>query len=84
MGRYFPHSRMNIQSRVKRNVKRKLLIRSKKSPTDGWRLNDKEFDDLHIIYKFTFDGCCDSLGLHGHKGLPFYSDQNYLLDHNVS
>ena len=30
------------------------------------------------------EGCCDSLGLNGHKVLPFYSKENYLLDHNVS
>ena len=57
------HSRKNVESRVKRNIKRKLSNRSKRPTTDGWRLNDKEFDELHNIYKFTVEGCCDSLGL---------------------
>ena len=49
------HSRKNVESSVKRNVKRKLLSRSKRPTTDGWRLNDKEFDELHNIYKFTVE-----------------------------
>jgi len=69
---------------VKRNVKRKLLSRSKRPPTDGWRLYDKEFDELHSIYNFALEGCCDSLGLNGHKRLPFYSKENSLLDHDVT
>jgi hypothetical protein len=50
------HSRKNVESRVKRNVKRKLLIRSRRPTTDGCRLNDKEFDELHSIHKFTVEG----------------------------
>ncbi len=61
VGNDVSHSRKNVESRVKRNVKRKLLSRSKRPTTDGWRLNDKEFDELHSIYKFTVEGCCDSL-----------------------
>ena len=54
------HFRKNVESRVKRNVKRKHLSRSKRPTSDGCRLNDKEFDELHSIYKFTVEGCCDS------------------------
>ena len=84
MGKEVPYSRKTVESRVKRNIKRKLLSRSKRPPTDGWRLNDKEFDELHKIYKFTAEGCCDSLSLNGHRGLPFYYKRNSLLDHNVA
>jgi hypothetical protein len=35
---------MDIEPRLKRMVKCKLLTRSKRPPTDGWRLNDEEFD----------------------------------------
>ena len=83
VGRGAPHSRKNVESRVKRNIKRKLLSRTKRPPTDGWRLNDKEFNEFHSIYKFIVEGCCDSLNLNGRKGLPFYSEHNSLLDHNV-
>ena len=72
VGKAAPHSRKNVESRVKPNIERKLLSHSERPPTDGWRLNDKEFDELHIILKFTAEGCCDSLGLNGHTGLPFY------------
>ena len=84
MGKEVPHSRKNVESRVKRNIKRKLLNRSKRPSTDGWRLNHKEFDELHSIYKFTVEGWRDSLGLNVHKVLPFYSEQNSFLDHDVS
>jgi hypothetical protein len=49
VGKEDPHSRKNVESRVKRNIKRKLLSRSERPRADGWRLNDKEFDELHII-----------------------------------
>ena len=42
VGKEVSHSRKNVESRVKRNVKQKLLSRSKRPPTDGWRMNDKE------------------------------------------
>ena len=83
-GKEVSHSRKNVESRVKRNIKRLFLSRSKKPPTDGLRLSDKEFDGLHRIHKFTVEGCCDSLGLNCHEGLPFYSKENSLLDHNVT
>jgi hypothetical protein len=65
-------------------VKRKLLNRRKRPPTDDWRLNDEEFDDLNITCSFTFEGCCDPLSFIGHKNPPFYSENNSLLDHDVS
>ena len=44
------HSRKNVESRVKRNAKRKLLSRSKRPTTDGWRLNDIEFDKPNTVF----------------------------------
>ena len=44
--------RKSDESKVKRNVKRKLISCSKRSPTDGWRLNDREFNGIHDLYKF--------------------------------
>ncbi len=84
MKRFISHFGRNVESRVKRIVKRKLINRGKIPPTDGWRLNDTEFEQLHTIYKFTVEGCCDVLGLNGHMNLPFYPEQNSLLDHDVS
>jgi hypothetical protein len=51
---------------VRRILKRKLASRSKRPPTDGWRLNDKEFNQLHTLYRFNVEGCRDALGLNGH------------------
>ncbi len=70
------HSGGNIKSRAKRIVKRKLASRSKRPPTNGWRLNEEGFEQLHTLYKFNVEGCCDVLGLNGHKKSPFYSEQN--------
>ena len=39
-----PLDKRDVEPRLKRMVKRKLLNRSKRTPTDGWRLND---EDLH-------------------------------------
>jgi hypothetical protein len=52
----------NVKSRVKRIVKRKLTNRGKRPPTDRWRLNDTEFEQLHTIYKFIAEGFCEVLG----------------------
>ncbi len=30
------------------------------------------------------EGCCDHLGLNGHRNSPFYSEQNSLLDRDIS
>ncbi len=78
------HSGENVESRVKQIVKRKLASHSKRPPTNGWRLNDTEFNQLHNLYKFTVEVFCDDFGLKGHGNSPFYSEQNYLLDHDVS
>ena len=60
------------------------MNRRKRPTIDGWRLSDKEFDDLNKTYNFTLEGCCDPLGLNGHRNLTFYSEQNSLLDHDGS
>jgi len=36
-----------MEPRLKRMVKRHLLNLSKKLGTDGWRLNDEEFDEIN-------------------------------------
>ncbi len=42
-----PLNKRNIETRLKQMAKRKLLNRSKRPPSDGWRLNDKKFDELN-------------------------------------
>ena len=79
-----PLKEKDVGHKLKRIVTRKLLNRRKRPTTDGWRLIDKEFDELNRVYSFTLEGCCDPLGLNGHRNLPFYSEQNSLLDRDVS
>ncbi len=62
-----PLNKRDIEPRLKRMVKRKLLNRSKRPPTNGWRLNNDEFDELTKTYMFTLEGCCDPFGFNGYK-----------------
>ena len=79
-----PLNKRAIEPRLKRIVKRKLLNRSKRPPSDGWRRNDEVFDELNKTYSFTLEGCCDPLGFNNHRKLPFYSENIFLLDNDVS
>jgi hypothetical protein len=79
-----PLKERDVGHKLKRIVTRKFLNRRKRPTTDGWRLNDKEFDELNRTCSFTLEGFCDPLGLNGHPNLSFYSEQNTLLDHDVS
>jgi hypothetical protein len=46
-----PLNKRDIEPRSKGMVKRKLLNRSKRLPTDSWRLHDEEFDELNKILR---------------------------------
>jgi hypothetical protein len=83
-GSSHPLKNQDVGTKLKRQLTRKLNNRRKRPPTDGWRLNDKEFNELHNRYSFTLEACCDPSGLNGHRNLPYYSEQNSLLDHDVS
>jgi len=74
----------SVDPRVKRLKARRLSNRKKNLPTNGWRLNDVEFEKLDKLYHFTVEGCCDPSGLNRHGTLPFYSELNSLLDNDVS
>jgi hypothetical protein len=74
----------SVDPRFKRLKARRLSNRKKNLPTNGWRLNDVEFDKLNSLYHFTVEGCCDSSGLNRHGTLSYYSELNSLLDNDVS
>ena len=59
------------------------MDRRKGPPTYG-RLIDEEFDELHKLCSYAVEGCVDSSSLKGHRNLPLYSEQNYLLYHDLS
>ena len=50
-----PLKERNVGHKLKRIVARKLLNRRKRPTTDGWRLSDKEFDELNRVYNFTLE-----------------------------
>jgi len=79
-----PLNERAIAPRLKKMVKSKILNCSKRPPADGWRLNDKEFEELNKTYKFTLEGYCDPLGFNGHIKLPFYLENNSILYHDDS
>jgi hypothetical protein len=79
-----PFKERDVGHELKRIVTRKLLNRRKRPTIDGWRLSDKEYGELIRVYIFTLEGYCDPLNLNGHRNLPFYSEQNFLLGHDVS
>ena len=80
----YPLIEKDVEQKMKRIVTRKLFNHRKRPPTDGWRLNDNEFEELNITYSFTLEACCDPLGLSGHRNLPFYSEQKKKKYHDVS
>jgi len=79
-----PLKEKDVEHKLKRIVTRKLLNCRKRPTTNGWRLSDEDFDELNKVCSFTLEGCCDPFGLNGHQNLPFYSEQNSLLDYDVS
>ena len=60
----------SVDPRVKRLKARRLSNRKKNLPTNGWRLNDVEFDKLNILYNFTVEGCCDPSALNRRGTMP--------------
>ncbi len=74
----------SVNPTVRRLKARRLTNRKNDLPTNGWMLNDIEFEKLNRLYHFTVEGCCDPLGLNRHGTLPYYSELNSLSDHDVS
>jgi hypothetical protein len=73
-----PLKETDVGHKLKRIVTRKLLNGRNRPTSDGWRLSDKEFDELNKIYSFTSEGCCDPLGFNGHRNLPYFSEQTFF------
>jgi len=51
-----PLNKTDVGHKLKRIITRKLLDRRKRPTTNGWRLSDKEFDELNKFYSFTLEG----------------------------
>ena len=52
--------------------------------TNAWRLFDSEFDSLNALFSFTLEACCDPEGTNRHGSLPFYSEKNSFLSHDIA
>ena len=72
-----PQSVINCSSkRLKRASKTNLL-------SNAWRLIDSEFDKLYVLFSFSIEACYDSEGRNKHGMLPFNSENDSFLSHEV-
>ena len=65
---------------------RQVMKRRKKQDAvpNAWRLIDTEFAELHKVFNFTIEACCDVHGFNSHLELPYFSSQNSFIDNCVS
>ena len=66
-----------------------LLRKSKRLPkthlhTNAWRFIDSEFNSLNALVSFTLEACCDPDGTNRHVSLPFYSEKDSFLFHDIA
>ena len=52
--------------------------------TNAWRLIDSEFDTLNALFSFSVESCCDPDGTYRHGSLPFYSENDSFLSHDIA
>jgi hypothetical protein len=62
--------------RPKRASKTNLL-------SNAWRLIDSQFDKLNFLFSISIEACCDPEGKNKHGMLPFYSERDSFLSHEV-
>ncbi len=71
-------------STSKRSVKRIRSAPRTNLHCNAWRLIDSEFSNLNTMFSFTLEACCDPDGKNKHGSLPFYSENDSFLSHDVS
>jgi hypothetical protein len=52
--------------------------------TNAWRPIDFEFNSPTVLFSFTLEACCDPEGSNGHASLPFYSEKDSFLFHDMT
>jgi hypothetical protein len=52
--------------------------------TNAWRLIESEFHFLNAIISFTLKAWCDPNGSNPHGSLPFYSEKDSFMSHNIT
>ena len=65
-------------------VRKSRRLSKKHLHTNAWRLIDSEFDSLNSLFSFTLEACCDPDGSNRHGALPFYSENDSLLSHDIA
>ena len=66
----------NPSKRPKRASKTNLL-------SNAWRLIYSEFDKFNILFSFSIEACCDPEWKNRHGMLPFFSERDSFLSHEV-
>jgi hypothetical protein len=51
--------------------------------TNAWRLIDSEFNSLNALFSFTLESCRELDGSNRHGLLPFYSEKDSFLSHDL-
>jgi hypothetical protein len=52
--------------------------------TNIWRLIDSESYSLNALFSFTLESWCDPEGSNRHGSLPFYSEKDSFLSHDIA
>jgi hypothetical protein len=52
--------------------------------TNAWRLIDSEFDFFNALFSFTLEAYCAPDGTNRHGSLPFYSEKDSFLSHDIA
>ena len=65
-------------------VRKSKCIPKTRLHTNAWRLIDYEFDTLNALFSFTVEAYCDPDGSNRHGSLPFYSEKDSFLSHDIA
>jgi hypothetical protein len=68
----------------KPNVQKSKRLPKTYLHTNAWRLIDSEFDTLNALFSFTVEACLDPDGTNRHGFLPFYSEKDSFMSHDIA
>jgi hypothetical protein len=82
-------SQVSVPNTVNSIYSELLVRKSKRLPktnlhTNAWRLIDFEFDTLNAVFSFTVEAYCDPTGSNRYGSLPFYSEKDSFLSHDIA
>jgi len=77
-------STLKPQSAIKMSIKRSKRASKTNLLSDVCRLIYSIFDKLNVLFPFSLVACCDPEGKIKHGMLPFYSEKNSFLSHEVA